>query len=621
MHVVECGVGSICLSQNSSFLMFTQYHSSQGEHYPDTMYCVKSKLNNAFSLDGTLDGKAAQKRASFFYMNAILLVVLVANAIPSLGNVQGRYFYVFGYCSSAMSCIFVVTSVLCKCTLTNAHVVFATYTHCANVILTDMTARATSHSLEYLMVLVVDMLLVMQVPAKYSMGLVCFTVVYLIIIAAEEQYRFGVLDMPGLMPQEERWSRISDSVSCTVFPCKKNGMDYMLASILVFVIDFVATRGFAHGIMKEQASMERTISVVQEIASLLARYDVEQVASLLQVHGSTLPEEMVAALQKLEGNLRMYKAYLPQTCFPMEDGVKQREGAFEETFRDESDTSASTASQSESVSKDSSTLVQVHVLTPLFLSPAKATLLMVNMKASLGILEEDSARFSNLFTTLLVKTLHAVDTTRGMIDLFVGDRVHCSFNALKMKKCANHATSSLHAAGMLVQCEYVNMGVATGTVLRGDMGCDVMRRFSTVGNLVRDVNGLERAGRMLECDVVCNRMCFSDAECEHDLRLLPCKVELAPCCEAEVVAELMPNQETGRGMVVEEWMYAVGVKKHWEDYNTAVRGYLRGTTCDVEVGKAWRDAGGVGAPVSAVPSGTCKAVRCYLPSAPDVLAH
>ena len=583
------------------------------------MYCVKSKLNNAFSLDGTLDGKAAQKRASFFYMNAIVLFFLFANAIPTLSSIRGRYIFVSGYMLSTVSSLFVVTSVLCKHTLTNARIVLAIFAHCAMVITADMTAQAAGNSSVQLMVLVVDMLLIMQVPTKYSMGLVCFTVVYLVFMAAEEQYRFGLLDVPGLMPQEERWSRISDTVSCTVYPCKKNGMDYLVSSSLVFVMDFVATRGFAHGIMKEQASMERTISVVQEIASLLARYDVEQVASLLQVHGSTLPEEMVAALQKLEGNLRMYKAYLPQTCFPMEGLIRQK-ASFAEEDSDTNTTGSSAASHSGSPSDHSHdrTLSQV-VVAPLFLSPAKATLLMVNMKASLGILEEDSARFSNLFTSLLVQTLHAVDMARGMIDLFVGDRVHCSFNALK--KCANHATSSLHAAGMLVQCQYVNMGVATGTVLRGDMGCDVMRRFSTVGTLVRDVNGLERAGRMLECDVVCNRMCFSDAECEHDLRLLPCKVELAPCCEAEVVAELMPNQETGHGTVVEEWMYVVGGKKHWEDYNTAVRGYLRGTKSDAEVGKAWRDAGGVGAPVSAVPSGTCKAVRCYLPSAPNVLAH
>ena len=576
-------------------------------------------LKNAFSLDGTLDVKATQKRATFFYMNLFIMCTVSLGSLPNLVDTRGRYFLVSSLMVSLCGSAFIVVGILCKCKLTTKRIIIVSFIYGASVLTTDMTSRCAGDANWQLMVLVVDMLLIMQVPAKYSMGLACFTVVYMIVMAVEEGYRFGLLDMPGLMPQEERWSRISDTVSCTVFPCKKNGMDYLLSAIMVFVMDFIATRGFAHGIMKEQASMERTISVVQEIASLLARYDVEQVASLLQVHGSTLPEEMVAALQKLEGNLRMYKAYLPQTCFPMEDGVKQRESMFEETVRDKSVTSASTASQSDSTSKDSSIPVQVHVLTPLFLSPAKATLLMVNMKASLGILEEDSARFSNLFTTLLVKTLHAVDMARGMIDLFVGDRVHCSFNALK--KCANHATSSLHAAGMLVQCQYANMGVATGTVLRGDMGCDVMRRFSTVGNLVRDVNELERAGRMLECDVVCNRMCFSDAECEHDLRLLPCKVELAPCCEAEVVAELMPKQETGRGMVVEEWMYVVGGKKHWEDYNTAVRGYLRGTKSDAEVGKAWRDAGGVGAPVSAVPSGTCKAVRCYLPSAPNVLAH
>ena len=143
------------------------------------------------------------------------------------------------------------------------------------------------------------------------------------------------------------------------------------------------------------------------------------------------------------------------------------------------------------------------------------------------------------------------------------------------------------------------------------MGCDVMRRFSMVGTLVRDVHGMERAGRMLGCDVVCNRMCFSDAECEHNLRLLPCKVEVARDCEPEVVAELV-SKEVAVATVVDEWMYQIGGKKHWEDYNTVVRGYLRGEIRDTDVAKAWVEAGGSGTPAHAVPSGTCSVVCSYL---------
>ena len=65
--------------------------------------------------------------------------------------------------------------------------------------------------------------------------------------------------------------------------------------------------------------MKCTINTVQEIAMLLAGYDVEKVAELLEEHGGELPEGMTTALRKLEQNLRVYKAYLPQTCLPYED--------------------------------------------------------------------------------------------------------------------------------------------------------------------------------------------------------------------------------------------------------------------------------------------------------------
>ena len=65
------------------------------------------------------------------------------------------------------------------------------------------------------------------------------------------------------------------------------------------------------------------------------------------------------------------------------------------------------------------------------------------------------------------------------------------------------------------------------------------------------------------------------------------------------------------GAVVDEWMYMIGGKKHWQQYNNTVRGYLRGEQSDLDVAEAWTAAGGVGTPAHAVPSGTCSVVLLY----------
>ena len=473
----------------------------------------------------------------------------------------------------------------------------------------DLCARTEYGYAWPMMVLLVDYLLVLQLPARYSTAAVVCTLVYMFVIAAEELWRFGLLDIPGLMPQDRRRSHVDGLGDCDVLPCKqKKAVADLMMAASVFVLDFITTRGFARGLLKEQASMQRTIATVQDIASLLAGYDVEKVTELLEEHGGELPDGMTTALRKLEQNLRVYKAYLPKTCLPFEDEKDQCvEPGGEQDGADsdyQSTVSAATSNASAAVRPTS------FWLQPLLLSSTKATLLTLNIKDTLHRLEEDSARFSDLFTTVLLKTLQATDSRRGMVDVFVGDRIHCSFNV--SKQCASHATSALHAASMLMRAGLaasVNVGVAMGKVLRGDMGCDVMRRFSMVGTLVRDVHGMERAGRMLGCDVVCNRLCFSDAECEHDLRLLPCKVEVARDCEAQVVAELVSKEEEAP-TAADEWMYQIGGKKHWDLYNTAVRGYLRGESTDVA--KAWVEAGGSGTPAHAVPSGTCSVVCSYL---------
>ena len=563
-------------------------------------------LDAVLSLDGTLDKRGRQKRTLFFFIHSAGIVLLVGGAAEAWMVPRGRHFYVVSSALATLASLASVFIVICKVKLTTPIVVLFAYIHGFATMFTDLTARAAGNTTWPVLVLVVDFLLVMEIPTRYSMWLVCAAVVYFVVMAIEEAFRFGLLDIPGIMPQEERAAYMAEAYQCTKLPCPNNSVNYQSIAVMVFVVDFLATRGFARGLLKEQESMERTINTVQEIASLLAGYDVEQVAELLKVHGGDLPEGMTEALRRLEENLRVYKAYLPQTCLPF---ATEREN----DSVPESSSAEESLSRSGSLSLHASMFIQSVHLQQLGLSSAKVTLLTVNVKDTLSRLVEDSACFSDLFTTLLLKTLQGTETRRGMVDVFIGDRIHCSFNA--SKQCASHATSALHTATLLIRggvTSYANMGVATGTLLRGDMGCEVMRRFSMVGELVRDVNGLERVGRMLGCDVVCNRMCFSDAECEHQLRLLPCKVEVVSGCEAQVVAELVANEEEETAEEADEWMYMIGGKKHWEEYNIAVRGYLRGEQSDLDVAMAWSAAGGVGTPAHAVPSGTCRVVCCYI---------
>ena len=571
-------------------------------------------LEGVLSLDGTLDKKQRKKRTLFLLF---VSASTVFSGIALLSYVDMNLSACVVAVSSLLVQFFIslclVIYILCKGPLTERLVMIACGTFSVAILALDLSARSTSGTTWPMLVLTVDFLLVMQVQERFVSLLVLCTLCYLVIIVAEETLRFGLLDLPGLVPQEgERGRRylLERMTSCTSPPCKiklgESVRSFLLAAS-VFVFDFIATRGFARDVLKEQATMERTINTVQEIASLLAGYEVEQVAELLATHEHELPEGMTTALRRLEQNLRVYKAYLPKTCLPFaedEDSCQQSEAL--SLTRESSDTANSSSVCSFVKPNDT-------VLRVLGLASAEATLLTVNIKDTLRIVVEDHARFSELFTAVLSHTLDATAARHGMVDVFVGDRIHCSFNV--SRRCANHATSALHAATMLFRTSsndlsaHFNVGIATGKLLRGDMGCEVMRRFSMVGALVRDVHLIERAGRVFGCDVLCNRICFSDAECEHDLRLVPCRVEVSADGEGDVVAELLVPEEPCATVSSDEWMYMIGGDKPWESYNIAVRRYLKNEVTASAVTDA-AHVSSMNVPVRVVPS-----------EAPDNLRH
>ena len=271
-----------------------------------------------------------EKRRVVFLWFAVFGGVLVAAVFAStLDRIYAAPSNMAAYISVMFTALCAGFLVLTGRELKNSLLVFLLYLNCIAIYTWDMNSRALAISGGWpALVLVIDILLVMRVPSLCTTFVVVTTVIYLGVMALEETFRFGLLDLPGLTPQDGEYGRKEHfrlMIECETLPCRvpfpPRGMAIPIG---VFVLDFLVTRGFAEDAMKQQESMERTIDTVQEIASLLARYDVKHVAELLEAHQKDLPEGMTAALRRLEGNLRVYKAYLPSALFEADDEASEQ---------------------------------------------------------------------------------------------------------------------------------------------------------------------------------------------------------------------------------------------------------------------------------------------------------
>ena len=291
-------------------------------------------LDNVLSLDGTLGKKEKERRTQFFVFGAVGFCFSGGYSLMTLSLQLTQPLTLLSSVTALIGFGIAVCSVLCGVPLHTRLVVGTLYLLSASMLLWDLTGRVYSSAKWPLLVLIIDMLLVMQVPKVYSVGLVGFVIMWLLVLAVEESFRFGLFDMPGLPGQEGEYGRQYFKelrFGCEKLPCPENFPSASLVPALsVFVIDFLVTRGFAHQVLQEQASMEKTINAVQEIASLLAKYDVEGVARMLAARGSELPQEMYETLQTMEQNLRRYKPYLPAALFEEmeeEDGIQHQPGS------------------------------------------------------------------------------------------------------------------------------------------------------------------------------------------------------------------------------------------------------------------------------------------------------
>ena len=242
----------------------------------------------------------------FFALIAVLFV-----------DMRTRPALFIGACSIFPLVSGVLLRIACGYRLTHTVMVSFLWVAAGIILIADTAARLRMRTLWPILVLVVDFLLVLQVDEKHTARFVAMAVFFLSLLSAETVFRFGVFDLPFMTSQDTRREYAIEQISCEKLPCPaplQEELVFCMGSLFIFVVDFVATRGFARRVLAEQAVMQRTIATVQEITRLLAQYDVEGVATMLSEE-SNLPPLMHETLKEMEENLRNYRPYLPAALF------------------------------------------------------------------------------------------------------------------------------------------------------------------------------------------------------------------------------------------------------------------------------------------------------------------
>ena len=160
-----------------------------------------------------------------------------------------------------------------------------------------------------------DLLLLCNAPRRYSVILITSLVPYLFLDATERTLRFGFYDIPYGSTAAER----AVPCDCSNPPCPIGTVRSLLKAtycISIFMLDFMVTRGFADGMLKEQKKLRESSELAEKVVKCLVRFDLELAEDILRQSCET---EMGEVLQQLLCNLRVYRPYLPTALFEFED--------------------------------------------------------------------------------------------------------------------------------------------------------------------------------------------------------------------------------------------------------------------------------------------------------------
>lgn len=129
----------------------------------------------------------------------------------------------------------------------------------------------------------------------------------------------------------------------------------------------------------------------------------------------------------------------------------------------------------------------------------QATVLVLNVKGMLSYLTvEGNAAARRHHSAIFQELTLLCKAGKGLCDMFQGDHLHCSFNALmncgthKLQACLSALKASQLSANSGGDPVVITAGISTGKCACGNFGFDGMKKFTVFGAAVNLANLFER---------------------------------------------------------------------------------------------------------------------------------
>eukprot|EP01061_Rhynchopus_euleeides_P037783 TRINITY_DN6481_c0_g1_i4.p1 TRINITY_DN6481_c0_g1~~TRINITY_DN6481_c0_g1_i4.p1 ORF type:complete len:374 (+),score=75.67 TRINITY_DN6481_c0_g1_i4:219-1340(+) len=250
-------------------------------------------------------------------------------------------------------------------------------------------------------VIFLDMCLVNRLPSRVTTSVIVGTC-----IAVSVMSLLMILDLP--LPDTAEYRHFCD---CDDPPCRVDSptvVSSTLQDMMVLLLDFSLTRGFAHQMVAEKETTQSSIDTAQQVAECLSGFDLEAAEQLLR-EDSRPPPGLTEALRIILNNLRLYKPYLPKSCLPIDVVAVGVEYGGKGTS---------------TVSSNSS---RASLISPTQTLPSsilkRCTLVVTNLHGSLQLIEDAALAFELSLSRVLEVTLLHAQASRGMVDMFMGDKI------------------------------------------------------------------------------------------------------------------------------------------------------------------------------------------------------
>ena len=276
-------------------------------------------------------------------------------------------------------------------------------------------------------------------------------------------------------------------------------------NLLIFVLDFYFTRGFAVQVQREKEKIAAGVTAAQHVAERLASFDLDAAEHVLE-NQEDMPPDLCESLRVILSHLRAYKPFLPQSVLLM--------------------TTVHTAA-----SELSSNLMPCHSPGTLGSTSSpdstvchlnKRCLSLLHLYASLP--DVTDPHYTSVHSQMLDSVLKHAATCKGVVDHFCGDAVSLSYNASSL--CARHPMMAVQTAAALCLGEdealpfRVRGGVATGHARVGTMGVPELQRHCIVGMLDTVCQHIVQAAVLLERPLLCLHSTAVDVSFAWQTRVL-----------------------------------------------------------------------------------------------------